>query len=169
LVIYAPYRGVSWSTSFQESEARALTRDISKIVKSIENSTKVLVDRVKEAERQAELRHQEWQAHLEKMRQDEDRRRVAQSIKESREQLDQVIQEWARIISLEQFFEGVRNRAQELPEEQRQEVMKRLELARAFVGTQDPLDFFRSWRMPAERYVPLSMQTSETKRGEEED
>jgi hypothetical protein len=106
---------------------------------------------------------------LEKMRQDEDRRRVAQSIKESREQLDQVIQEWARIISLEQFFEGVRNRAQELPEEQRQEVMKRLELARAFVGTQDPLDFFRSWRMPAERYVPLSMQTSETKRGEEED
>jgi Asp-tRNA(Asn)/Glu-tRNA(Gln) amidotransferase C subunit len=169
LVIYAPYRGVSWSTSFQESEARALTRDISKIVKSIENSTKVLVDRVKEAERQAELRHQEWQAHLEKMRQDEDRRRVAQSIKESREQLDQVIQEWARIISLEQFFEGVRNRAQELHEEQRQEVMKRLELARAFVGTQDPLDFFRSWRMPAERYVPLSMQTSETKRGEEED
>jgi len=94
------------------------------------------------------------------MRQDEDRRLVAKSIKESREHLDQVIQDWARVRSLEQFFEGVRNRAQDLPEEQQQEVMRRLQLAREFVGTQDPLDFFRSWKIPVERYVPLSMQTS---------
>ena len=167
LVVYAPYRGVSWSISFQESAARALTSDIPKIVKSIENSTEIVVGEVKEAERQAEVRQQEWQAQMEKMRQDEDRRLVAKSIKESREQLDQVIQEWARVMSLERFFEGVRNRAQDLPEEQRQEVMKRLDLAREFVGTQDPLDFFRSWKIPIERYVPRSMQTS--KRGQEED
>lgn len=101
--------------------------------------------------------------------QEEDRRRVAESIKESREQLGQVIQEWARVISLEQFFEGVQSRAQGLPEEQRQEVLRRLELARDFVGTQDPLDFFRSWKAPVERYVPLSMQTSRRKRTQEQD
>ena len=47
LVIYAPYRGVSWSISFQESKDRTLTTDIPKMVKSIENSTEVLMANVK--------------------------------------------------------------------------------------------------------------------------
>src|SRR5215472_15287236 len=158
VVVYAPYRGVSWSISFQESKDRTLTTDIPKMVKSIENSTEVLVEKVKEAERQAELRRQEWEAQQERWRQEEDRECVAESIKESHEELAKAIEEWARVVSLEQFFSGVQSRAQDLPEEQRQEVLKRLALAREFVGTQDPLEFFRSWETPVEKYVPLSMQ-----------
>lgn len=169
LVIYAPYRGVSWSILFQETEARSLTREIPKIVKSIESSTEDLVERVQEAERQAEIRRQEWEAQQEAWRQEEDRRSVAQSLKESREQLDRVIQDWAKVMSLEQFFRGVESHAQDLPEERRQEVLKRLALARDFVGTQNPLEFFLSWKTPVERYVPLSMNTSRPKRREEED
>jgi len=135
-----------------------LTADIPKIVKSIKNSTEVLVAKVKEEERQAELRRQGWAARQEQWRQEEDRRRVAESIKESREQLAKAIEDWARVVSLEQFFSGVQSRAQDLPEEQRQEVLKRLALAREFVGTQDPLEFFCSWKTPIERYVPLSRQ-----------
>jgi hypothetical protein len=163
LVVYAPYRGVSWSISFHESKDRALTTDIPKIVKSIEHSTKALVEMVKEEERQAELRRQEWEKQKEQWRQDEDRRRVAESIKESREQLAKAIENWARVVSLEQFFSGVQSRAQDLPEEQRQEVLKRLALAREFVGTQDPLEFFLSWKTPVEKYVPLSMQQAAAK------
>ena len=158
LVVYAPYRGVSWSISFHESKDRALTPDIPKIVKSIKHSTEALVEMVKEEERQAEIRRREWEEQKERWRQEEDRRRVAESIKESREQLATVIKDWARVVSLEQFFSGVQTRAQDLPEEQRQEVQKRLALAREFVGTQDPLEFFRSWKTPVERYMPLSMQ-----------
>jgi hypothetical protein len=167
LVIYAPYHDVSWSATFQESKARAITEDIPAIVKSIEKSTEVVVAEVTEAERQAELRHQKWQAEAERRKQEEDRRHVAQSIKESREQLDQVIQAWAKIMSLEQFFEGVQKRAQELPEAQRQEILNRLQLARDFAGTHEPLDFFRSWKTPLERYVPLSIQASGPKREED--
>jgi hypothetical protein len=87
--------------------------------------------------------------------------KLAESIKESHEELAKVIEEWARVVSLEQFFSGVQSRAQDLPEEQRQEVLKRLALAREFVGTQDPLEFFRAWKTPVERYVPLSMQKAE--------
>jgi hypothetical protein len=49
--------------------------------------------------------------------------------------------------------------------------MKRLELAREFVGTQDPMDFFHSWKTPVERYVPLALQKSgpEHKEAEKED
>jgi hypothetical protein len=31
---------------------------------------------------------------------------------------------------------------------------ERLDLARGFVGSQDPLDFFRAWQTPLERYTP---------------
>ena len=91
---------------------------------------------------------------------------MAQSIKESREQLDQVIQAWPKTVSLEQFFEGVQTRAAELSDAQRQEIIDRLQLAREFVGTQDPLDFFRAWKTPLETDVPLSMQTAAPKQGE---
>ena len=86
--------------------------------------------------------------------------RTLTSIKESREHLNQVIQEWARVMSLEQFVKKVESHSRDLPEERRQEVFKRLALARDFVGTHDPLDFFRSWKTPVERYVPLSIRTT---------
>jgi hypothetical protein len=85
----------------------------------------------------------------------------------SREQLSKAIENWARVVSLEQFFAGIEKRVQGLPEEQQPEILKRLALAREFVGTQDPLDFFRSWKTPLERYIPLSMRKSESV--EEED
>jgi hypothetical protein len=163
LVVYAPYRGVSWSISFDESKDRALTTEIPKIVKSIKHSTEALVEMVKEEARQAEIRHREWEEQQERWRHEEDRRRVAESIKQSREQLANVIENWARVVSLEQFFSGVQRRAQDLPEEQQQKVLKRLALAREFVGTQDPLEFFRAWKTPVERYLPLSMQKAAAK------
>jgi hypothetical protein len=70
-----------------------------------------------------------------------------------------VIQEWARVTSVEQFLKRVESHVRDLPEDQQREVLKRLALARDFVGTQDPMDFFRSWKTPVERYVPLAMRT----------
>ncbi len=168
LVVYAPYRGVTWSRSFQESKNRELTTEIPDIVKSVENSTDELLEKVKEEERQAEIRRQQWEAQQEQRKQEEDRCRVAESIEKSREQLAKVIKDWASVVSLEEFFTGVERRIQDLPEEQRQQSRKRLALAREFVGTQDPLEFLRSWKTPLERYVPLSMRISPVEETEEE-
>ncbi|MBP8214169.1 MAG: hypothetical protein KAX66_01805 [Propionivibrio sp.] len=160
LVAYAPYGSVSWSMSFQETSARTLTQDIPRIVKSIEVEVAPMIARLQEAERQAEIRQQRWLAEEMRRRQEEDRRRVAQSVKDSREQLEQVIQAWSKVFSLEQFFRGVEDRTQSLPESERQCVLDRLRLAREFVGTQNPLDFFGVWKTPTERYVPLSQRES---------
>jgi hypothetical protein len=169
LVVYAPYRSVSWSTSFQETKARTLKQDITQIVKSIECEVAPIIDKLKEAEWQAEIRRLERLAEEERRRQEEDRRRIAQSVKESRDQLEQVIQAWSKIISLEQFFQGIEHRAQPLPESERRDVLDRLRLAREFVGTQNPLDFFRGWKTPLERYVPLSQRASSTQPDESDD
>ena len=165
LVVYAPYQGVDWVVTFQESKTKQLTKQIPAIVKSIEHSTVTVVEEVEEAEHQAEVRRREWEAQQERWRKEEDERKTAQSIKESREQLEQVIQAWARVVSLEQFFEGVQARAEGLPETQKQQTLERLQLARDFIGTQDPLDFFRTWKTPVERYVPLSKQAPASVKG----
>jgi hypothetical protein len=67
-----------------------------------------------------------------------------------------VIQDWATVMSIEQFLKGVEERAIALPERQRGSLLERLQLAREFIGTQDPLEFFNSWKTPEERYIPLA-------------
>ncbi len=156
LVIYSPQRGVSWSLSFQETTERTLTQDIVKIVKSIENSTEVMRKEIIKAEQRAEVQRREWEEQHTQWEHERDQRQIADSIKVSREQLAQVIQSWATVINIEQFLKGVEERAIALPEAQRAQVFNRLQLAREFIGTQDPLEFFNSWKTPGERYIPLA-------------
>lgn len=171
LVVYSPYRSVSWSATYQETKHRTLTQDIPQIVRSIEREVAPMIEKMQEAERQAEIWRLERLAEEERRRQEDDRRRIALSVKESREQLEQVIQAWSKVIRLEEFFRGVEDRAQPLPESERRDVLERLRLAREFVGTQDPLDFFRGWKTPLERYVPLSKRSPGTQptQGDDDD
>ena len=154
LVVYSPVRDVSWSLSFQETTERPLTPDIAKILESIENSTEVVRKEMIEAEQRAEVREREWEEQRARWAREEDQRRIAESIKESQKQLAEVIQSWAKVISIEQFFKAVEERAISLPGAQEGQLRERLQLAREFIGTQDPLDFFNSWKTPDERYLP---------------
>lgn len=158
LVVYSPYCNVSWSTRHQETKARTLTQEIPEIVKSIEREVAPMIEKIQEAEYQAEIWRLERLAEEERRRQEDDQRRIALSVKESQEQLEQVIQAWSKVIRLEEFFQSVQDQAQLLLESERQDVLERLRLAREFVGTQDPLDFFRAWKTPIERYVPLAQR-----------
>jgi len=158
LVVYSLHPGVSWSMSFQETKTRTLTQDITKVVKSIENSVEVLRKEITEAEGRAELRRQEQEAQHAQWLLEDDQRQISRSIKESREELEQVIRSWAAVVSIEQFFKSAKERATSLPEEQKAQLLERLQLARGLVGTQDPLEFVRSWRAPNERYVPLALR-----------
>jgi Mg-chelatase subunit ChlI len=146
--------------SFQETVKRSLTRDIAKIVKSIEGSTEVVRQEIQEAEHKAELRRQQWEAQQERWSREEDQRQIAKSIGGSREQLNQIIQAWTKAVSIEQFLRGVEERASNLSEAEREVVQERLRLAREFIGVQDPLEFLLSWKSPSERYVPLATRTS---------
>ncbi len=118
-----------------------------------------MVEKLNEAARQAEIERLERLAAEERRRQEEDRRRVQQSVKDSQAQLVQIIQAWADVMNVERFLKGVQERAAALPADERDGVLERLKLAREFLGSQDPLDFFLAWKTPLERYRPLSVQT----------
>lgn len=159
LVVYSPHRDVSWSVSFQEKVERTLSQRIAKIVKSIESSTNVLQKHIEESVDRACLREQQWEAQQQKWCRDQDQRQITKSVSDSREQLNQVMQAWAEVVTIEQFFKGVEERASTLSETQRQIVHERLRLAREFLGEQDPFEFFLSWKTPTERYVPQATRT----------
>lgn len=154
IVAFSPYRRVSWSMQWQETNSASLSGQIRTIVRAIESAAPALVAKLEEADRQADLRHQQWLAAEERRRREEDGRRVEQSIADSRSELSQVIRRWSDVMSIERFLAGVEQRAKDLPEADRREVLERLTLARAFLGDQDPLAFFREWKIPQERYTP---------------
>lgn len=59
---------------FQEIKSKTLTQDIPEIVKAIESSETMLVEKLQEAQRKAELWRLERLAEEERRRQEEDRR-----------------------------------------------------------------------------------------------
>lgn len=153
IAAYSPYSGADWLAQWQETKSASLHSQIRTIVEAIEAAAPELVTKLEEAERQAEIRHQEWLIEEERRRRAEDRRRVEQSIVDSKTELLQVIERWHDVTSIENFFVGVEQRVDSLPKAEQGQVLERLALARAFLGTQDPLDFIRSWNTPEERYV----------------
>ena len=118
-----------------------------------------MVARLEDAAR----REEEWRVQQREERrrrlEEEDRRKIAQSKKDSHEQLTQVISAWSKAVTLESFFRGVEERATLLSGNETLAVLDRLKLAREFVGSHDPLAFFLQWKTPIELYVPAAMRT----------
>ncbi len=75
-------------------------------------------------------------------------------MKESRTQLNDIIQKWSDTQGTIRFLEGVETAASSLQESDRRAVMERLRLAKEFLGNQNPLDHFLTWRTPLELYKP---------------
>jgi hypothetical protein len=152
IIAYSPYYRVEWAREWQETRRTSLRSTMRIIARAIEGAAAELEARLEKAERQAEIARQEWQAAEEIRRREDDRRNVEKSIQDSKNHLAEVIEQWARVISVERFLAGVKQQAANLPDDERLEVMGRLRLAHEFLGSQDPLDFFRLWRTPHERY-----------------
>lgn len=160
LIAYSPYWRVSWSTDWQETRDAPLGSALPVIIGTIKKLGDELVGKLEEADRQAEIERRRWLAEEERRRREEDRRRVDQSVRDSQAQLGDIIQKWANRMSVERFLAGVEERLSTLPEDERERVRQRLELAREFLGVQDPMDFFLSWQTPSERYSPLYSGTA---------
>lgn len=154
VIIYSPYRSASWSTKWQETKEAPLRNQIPKIVDAIERAAPELVVKLEEAEREAEVRRQQRREEEQRRREEEDRKQIQKSIADSKTDLQQVIERWSRLMSIERFLGEVEQRAVALEEADQAEVQQRLALARDFLGSQDPLDFFRTWKTPDERYTP---------------
>jgi len=151
LQAYAPYRRAHWVQRWQETKKRDLCSQIKTIVKELRRAAVVIARLIEEGERQAEIERVEWEARQERRCREEEERRAAQALKESREELLQIIDRWGRANRIEQFFRDAEQRTAGLSENDRFRLLDRLKLAREMVGSVDALDRFLAWRSPDER------------------
>ncbi|WP_173513008.1 hypothetical protein [Sinorhizobium psoraleae] len=154
LVAYCPHSKVAWMQEWKEVANASLEKSLSKIIADIEHAAIALVSKLEEADRQAEIERQKRAAEWDQYLRRENAKKIEQSVKESRDDLSQIIQRWAQAVAVEQFFKGVEERATSLTGERQEYALERVRKAREFLGSSDPLDFFLEWKSPVERYEP---------------
>ncbi len=148
---YSPYHRANWVRQWQETKAGDFPGKLSAIVKELKREAVTIVQLVEEGERKAEIERQQWEAKQVIWRREEEERRRIKAIKDSREELSEIIKAWAKAKRIEDFFADVERRAANLEENQKTAVLERLALARKMVDTTDALRWLAAWKTPEER------------------
>jgi acyl-CoA reductase-like NAD-dependent aldehyde dehydrogenase len=136
---------------WRETKKRDLSTRIPAIIRELEKATVEIARLVEEGERQAELERQRWAAQMEQWEREEAERRAAEALKDSKEELLEIIEMWATSKRLVEFFADAERRLEDLPEDLRVQTMERLQRARKLIGSTDALERFQSWKAPEER------------------
>jgi hypothetical protein len=148
---YSPYQRANWVRQWRETKAGDFPEKLSAIVKELKREAATIVQLVEEGERKAEIERQQWEAKQVIWRREEEERRRIKAIKDSREELSEIIKAWAKAKGIEDFFDDVERRAANLEEGKKTAVLERLALARKMVDTTDALRWLAAWKTPEER------------------
>lgn len=153
IVVYSPYYSAPWSKAWQEEKSRPLAGQLQSVVQAIAVAAPVIVEKLKEAEREAEARRRRWEEEERRRQREEDRKSVKQSVVDSRVELEAVISRWSELVNTERFLSQLAQHAAGLLEPDKSKLLERLALARSFLGDLDPLRVFLGWKTPQERYT----------------
>lgn len=148
LQVYSPYYGAQWVCRWIEDKPGDLASKIPSIIKLLIAEAPSLANKV-EAER--ERRELEWRKHqlevAEWQRKEIEKHRL-KVIQDSRNQLETVIQTWAKVNSIQAFFDDIERSAGTLDSETREVVLERLAKAKELIGDLDALKHFNGWEPP---------------------
>ncbi len=97
------------------------------------------------------MERQQWEVQQAKWRREEAERKAAKALKDSKEELLQIIARWAEAKSLDQFFADAERRVADLDADERLRMLDRLKSARKLIGNVDALERLRTWKSPEER------------------
>lgn len=149
--VYSPYQRVAWVRQWRESKSGDFPRKLAGLVKELEAEAATIVKRFEEGERQAEIERLRREEERRAQAREEAERRRLKAIKDSRDELSDIIKAWAKAKRIEEFFDDVERRAENMDEDQKTAVLERLALARKMVDTTDALLWLASWKTPKER------------------
>lgn len=104
-----------------------------------------------QAEKLAEAERLKWIEERRLAEIEAERQRRLKAAQDSRQDLLRAIASWEQARSVLAFFELVTREAESLPEEQRLQVLGRLQEARALIGPVNALEQLVLWKSPRER------------------
>nr|WP_242553854.1 hypothetical protein [Pseudomonas protegens] len=145
LQAYSPYYGVDWIQRWTETKPGDLVSKISSIVKSLKAEAPILAGKVEIERVRSEQERHRHELQMEEWRRKEAEKRRLKAIQDSRDSLEAVIHNWAKVNSIRSFFDDIALSADRLGPEQRQSVLNRLEKAKDLIGDLDALKHFEGW------------------------
>ncbi len=154
LIAYSPYHSVFWTNQWPVIGSSSLASKITGLIRAVEDMALELVTRIEEARLRAEIAHKKLLADMEARDRAEDRKRIEQSKADSAAQFEKVIEHWNREMSIRRFFDAAETQLAGLPESDAQAARQRLEIGRALLHGQDPIEALLAWRTPCEIYTP---------------
>lgn len=88
---YSRYGRATWERRWQESTAGQLAKKFKTIIRELQSAAPEIVKVRDEAEKRAQAEHRRWEAERRELEQEERARRRAEALKESRQQLVEIV------------------------------------------------------------------------------
>lgn len=148
---YCPNWMVKWTRQWRGSNAKEMESLVSTVLQDLEAAAPVLANQVAEAEARAEAQRREWEEESRRRREEEQRRIQAKRRQDAKDDLLTAIDAWERARRVQEWLALVEREAQDLADADRQQVLARLQEAKALVGDSDALALLKRWKAPSER------------------
>lgn len=151
LQLYSPYPSAKWLLQFRQTKQCGLISQIPKMISAMQEAVPLISRQLEQARIEAE----EWRIrcerehaiYLEKKRIEQEE----QAYNASRTELKSIMAQWTEDKRLEQFFHQAESDALTLDEQQKVQVMERLQLARQFLSEDTAVERLLKWKTPKER------------------
>lgn len=151
LQLYSPYSSAKWLVQFRQTKQCGLISQIPKMILAMQDAVPLITRQLEEARIKAE----EWRIQYEREHdiymEKERIRREEEAYNASRTELKSIMVQWAEDKRLEQFFREAEQDAARLGEQQKVQVMERLQLARQFLSGDTAVERLLKWKTPQER------------------
>lgn len=151
LQLYSPYSSAKWLVQFRQTKQCGLISQIPKMILAMQDAVPLITRQLEEARIKAE----EWRIQYEREHdiylEKERIRREEEAYNASRAELKSIMAQLAEDKRLEQFFREAEQDAARLDEQQKVQVMERLQLARQFISGDTAVERLLKWKTPQER------------------
>lgn len=145
LQAYSPYYGVEWVHRWIEESPGDLVKKIPNILKLMIDESPALAQKVEKERERSEHERQQWEVEWQESRQRDEEKRRLKAIQDSRNQLETVLQNWAKVNSIQAFFDDIERSLEQLAPEHKQAISERLSKAKDLIGELSALRHFERW------------------------
>lgn len=150
LQLYSPYSSTNWQVEFRQTKQCGLISQIPKIISAMRDAVPLIKKQQEEARVKAEERQIQWELDEKRYQEKERIKREREAYNASLAELKSIMAQWAEDKRIEQFFYEVEQDEVGLDEQQKIQIMGRLQLARKFLLEHRAVERLLKWKTPME-------------------
>lgn len=153
LQLYSPYSSTNWLVEFRQTKQCGLISQIPKIISAMHEAVPLIKKQLEEARVKTEARRIQWELNEKRYREKERIRREKEAYTASLAELNGIMIQWAEDKRIEQFLRDVEKDVASIDEQQKAQIMERLQLAHQFLLEDTAVERLLKWQTPLERLL----------------